>query len=43
MARAREQGWISDEQFTVDGTLLEAWASLKSFQRKDPSGFFCAG
>jgi len=28
---------MSDEQFTVDGTLLEAWASLKSFQRKDPS------
>ena len=26
---------ISDEHFTVDGTLLEAWASLKSFQPKD--------
>ena len=26
---------LSDEHFTVDGTLLEAWASLKSFQRKD--------
>ena len=26
---------MSDEHFTVDGTLLEAWASLKSFQRKD--------
>ncbi|HVP46712.1 MAG TPA: IS5 family transposase, partial [Bryobacteraceae bacterium] len=25
----------SDEHFTVDGTLVEAWASLKSFQRKD--------
>ena len=23
---------ISDEQFTVDGILLEAWASLKNFQ-----------
>jgi hypothetical protein len=33
--QAREQGWASDEHFTVDGTLLEAWASLKSFQRKD--------
>src|SRR4030095_12729480 len=32
---AREQGWASDEHFTVDGTLLEAWASLKSFQSKD--------
>jgi transposase len=28
-------GLISDEHFTVDGTLLEAWASLKSFQPKD--------
>jgi transposase len=26
---------VSDEHFTVDGTLLEAWASLKSFRRKD--------
>ena len=35
VAQAREQGWMSDEHFSVDGTLLEAWASLKSFQRKD--------
>ncbi len=33
--QAREQNLLSDEHFTVDGTLLEAWASLKSFQRKD--------
>ena len=33
--RAREAGLISDEHFTVDGTLMEAWASLKSFQPKD--------
>ena len=26
---------LSDEHFTVDGTLIEAWASQKSFQRKD--------
>jgi transposase len=26
---------LSDEHFTVDGTLIDAWASLKSFQRKD--------
>ncbi len=32
---ARSQGLLSDEHFTVDGTLLEAWASQKSFQRKD--------
>jgi transposase len=34
VALGREQGWMSDEHFTVDGTLLEAWASLKSFQWK---------
>ena len=26
---------MSDEHFTVDGTLIEAWASQKSFQQKD--------
>jgi transposase len=35
VAHARKRGWASDEHFTVDGTLLEAWASLKSFQPKD--------
>ena len=29
---------LSDEHFTVDGTLIEAWASLKSFRPKDGSG-----
>jgi transposase len=33
--QARAAGLISDEHFTVDGTLLDAWASLKSFQPKD--------
>lgn len=33
MARARSL--VSDEHFSVDGTLLEAWASLKSYQRKE--------
>jgi len=32
---ARAQGLMSDEHFTVDGTLIEAWASQKSFQRKE--------
>jgi transposase len=32
--QARQAGLLSDEHFTVDGTLLEAWASLKSFRRK---------
>src|SRR5436305_15325694 len=35
VAQARERGLLSDEHFTVDGTLVEAWASLKSFKRKD--------
>ena len=35
VAQAQAQGLTSDEHFTVDGTLVEAWASLKSFQRKD--------
>ena len=35
VAQARAKGLTSDEHFTVDGTLLEAWASLKSFQPKE--------
>jgi transposase len=35
--QAHEKGWTSDEHFTVDGTLIEAWAGLKSFQRKEQS------
>jgi transposase len=31
------KGLLSDEHFTVDGTLVEAWASQKSFRRKDGS------
>ena len=29
---------LSDEHFTVDGTLIDAWASTKSFRAKDGSG-----
>ncbi len=29
---AREKGLLSDEHFTVDGTLIEAWAGRKSFK-----------
>jgi transposase len=38
--QAREGGLMSDDHFTVDGTLIEAWASLKSFRPKgeDRSG-----
>jgi hypothetical protein len=33
LAEAKARDLISDEHFTVDGTLLEAWASLKSFKQ----------
>jgi transposase len=32
--QARGAGLMSDDHFTVDGTLIEAWASLKSFRPK---------
>jgi transposase len=32
---AEEHQLLSDEHFTVDGTLIEAWASLKSFKKKE--------
>src|SRR5262245_21613056 len=35
LAQARQRGLLSNEHFTVDGTLIEAWASLKSFKPKD--------
>jgi transposase len=35
LGQARRQGLLSDEHFTVDGTLIEAWAGHKSFTRKD--------
>jgi hypothetical protein len=34
----RATPYMSDEHFTVDGTLIEAWASQKSFRRKDGKG-----
>lgn len=35
LAQARSRRVLSDEHFTVDGTLLEAWAGQKSFTRTD--------
>ena len=32
---AEWRGLVSDEHFSVDGTLIEAWASMKSFVKKD--------
>src|ERR1700759_3789358 len=31
----RVKALLSDEHFSVDGTLIQAWASMKSFRRKD--------
>src|SRR5438876_7671819 len=38
LAEAARVGLLSNEHFTVDGTLVEAWASQKSFKRKDSPG-----
>jgi transposase len=35
VAEARRRHWLSDQHFTVDGTLLEAYASQKSFRPRD--------
>jgi transposase len=35
LTQARAWGLLSDEHFTVDGTLIEAWAGQKSFKRKE--------
>ena len=43
LGQARERGLLSDEHFTVDGTLLEAWAGQKSFQRQEAAASLGAG
>lgn len=35
LAQAEGKNWLSKEHFSVDGTLIQAWASHKSFVRKD--------
>lgn len=35
--KARAHNLLSEEHFTVDGTLLEAWANRRSFEEKDPN------
>jgi len=37
LEQARSQDLLSEEHFTVDGTMLEAWASRNSFVPKDPA------
>jgi len=38
VAEPRVRGLLSSEHFSVDGTLVEAWASMKSFRPKDDPG-----
>ena len=38
LAEAKDADLLSEEHFTVDGTLLDAWAGMKSFKRTDGSG-----
>jgi len=38
LSQEKVKALLSSEHFSVDGTLLEAWASLKSFRAKDGSG-----
>src|SRR5918996_767926 len=38
LAQPRVKRLLSSEHFSVDGTLIEAWASMKSFKPKDGSG-----
>lgn len=38
VAQAKSRGLLSDDHFSVDGTLIEAWASIKSFRPKDGGG-----
>jgi transposase len=37
MEQAANRGLLSDEHFSVDGTLIEAWAGQKSFKKKAPT------
>jgi hypothetical protein len=38
LAQPKVKAVLSDEHFSVDGTLIQAWASMKSFRPKDGSG-----
>jgi hypothetical protein len=43
VAQPRVKRLLSSDHFSVDGTLLEAWASIKSFRRKDGDDNDAAG
>jgi transposase len=38
LAQPKVKALLSDEHFSIDGTLIQAWASMKSFRPKDGSG-----
>src|SRR3982751_3695828 len=38
LSRPDVKALLSDDHFSVDGTLIEAWASMKSFRPKDGGG-----
>ena len=38
LAQPKVKALLSDEHFSVDGTLIQAWASMKTFRPKDGSG-----
>jgi transposase len=38
LAQPKVRALLSDEHFSVDGTLIQAWASMKSFRPRDGSG-----
>src|SRR6202171_4790618 len=43
VGQAREKGWTSDEHFTVDGTLLEAFGQREEFSAQGQEEFASAG
>lgn len=43
LREAKQRDLVSEEHFSVDGTLIEAWASLKSFRPKEDIGLAAAG
>lgn len=40
---ANDNGWVSNEHFSVDGTLIESWAGMKSFRPKGEPTVAAAG
>jgi hypothetical protein len=38
LERPKVKRLLSTEHFSIDGTLIEAWASMKSFKLKEPDG-----